>query len=167
LIGSLIVIVLGFCGLAGFKAINFANGLLSPTPQDPLTNPRVVALLRLPEYQLAYPGAVLLGHFVSPPDDRPFSKEPAQASKTYGIHAPLPEHLSDQTIIGWYEQQLEARGWTLSSGGSLPDYSINRYWTNGHASVLIGVLTSSYIHEDEPSIDTTKYPLVFQLLFFD
>lgn len=166
LLGMALCIALGCCGVAGYRALTWVRGVLNPPQQDPLTNPRVVALLHLPEYQLVYPGAVLLGHSVQAPSSRPFDREPASAGKTYGLPAPIPAQVTDQAIMAWYTQQLQARGWTPTSGGRLSDYSVNSYWSNGSATVLIGVFTLTFIQHYEPSIDTITYPLVFQLLFF-
>jgi hypothetical protein len=165
LIGGLIIVVLGFCGLVGYRVINFATSLMTTT--DPLSNPRVVALLRLPEYQLAYPGAVLLEHSVSPPANPSFFGRgtPAIASETYGIPAPVPAQVDDQAVVDWYARQLQARGWILTQIPNNGNFSAQSYWLKRPYSAQIGVYNLPFLHTYDPSIDTTKYPIVFQLLF--
>ncbi len=166
-IGGLVIIVLGCCGLAGYRAIIFVSGFLNPTPQDPLSNPRVVALLHLPEYQLAYPGAVLLGHGVQQPNDSPFGKEPARAEKAYGIQAPVPAGVTSQAILDWYSRQLLAQGWNAMESPNDSTFSAQSYWRKKGYSLEVGIYDPAFLHQYEPSIDTTQYPLIFQLSLMD
>ncbi len=84
--------------------------------------------------------------------------------KAFGIAAPVPAQVNGQAILDWYDQQLQAQGWTpTSSGGIGSIFSMEKHWSNGSYYLSIGIYDPKAIQDYKLPIDTTKYPLAFQL----
>lgn len=126
-----------------------------------MTNPHVAALEQLPAYQLAYPGATLLRQGALPPSKGIDGNSGATAAKVYGIAAPVPVEVTPQAIVAWYHRQLQAQGWSQSSPNYFTGFQAQEFWLNPNYYVSIAVYNPKYTHKYEPSVDTTKYPIVF------
>lgn len=155
-------VVLGFALLVIISSLSLA-ACADQEATTPMTNPHVEALEQLPAYQLAYPGAALLRQGALPPSKGIDGNSGATAAKVYGIAAPVPVEVTPQAIVAWYHRQLPAQGWSEYFGSYLTGYQAQEFWLNARYYLRIGVYNPKYISTYQPSVDTSKYPMVFDV----
>lgn len=132
------------------------------TPSPP-TDPHVAALTQVPAYQLAYPGAMILQQGSHPPSAGLDGRSGATAGKVYGIPAPVPAEITPQVILAWYHTHLQAQGWSQYMGSNLTGYQAQEFWLNARYYIRIGIYAPKYLRYYLPSVDPSKYPLVFNV----
>lgn len=154
-------ILLGFALLVIVSSLSLA-ACADQEGTTPMTNPHVAALEQLPAYQLAYPGAALLLQGALPPSKGIDGNSGATAAKVYGIAAPVPVEVTPQAIVAWYHSQLQAHGWATYPS-NVTGYQAQEYWINGKYYFNIGVYDPKYMRYYQPSVDKSKYPLVFDV----
>lgn len=172
LLGMAIFIILGYCAWLGRPVFSFVWSVATWLINTNQPNQHVQALLHLPAYQLTYPGAVLLQSSSQGPSwGESGTQNPAEASKTFGVPAPVPTEVSGQAILDWYDYQLQAAGWTpahnLNNSGA---FSAQKAWRKEEDSTSYYLTVEIYdplvFHQYQPSVDTAKYPLAFQLSIY-
>jgi hypothetical protein len=147
-------------------AIVLSVSLVACTDQEattPMTNPHVAALEQLPAFHLVYPGATLLRQGARPPTVGFGGKEGAIVGKVYGMAAPLPPTVDANVILVWYRKQLATLDWTFMAIPKGSGFTVEAYWIEGKYYADVGIYDPQQVHVYEPSVDTTKYPLVFDL----
>ena len=129
-----------------------------------MMNSPVAALLKLPPYHLAYPGAVLISQGASPPSSTIDGSQGAIAGKLYGMEAPVPAGVTGRSILAWYHQQLAALGWHFLPGANVSSYEAREYWNDGKGYYCnIGIYDRAMLQYYLPSVDANKYPILFKV----
>lgn len=127
-----------------------------------MTNSHVAALLKLPPYQLAYPGAVLISQGATPPSRTIDGSQGATAGKLYGMEAPVPAGITGRSILAWYHRQLAALGWRFVQAPNVGSYEAREYWSDGKGYYCnIGIYDRDMLQYYLPSVDANKYPILF------
>lgn len=127
-----------------------------------MTNSHVAALLKLPPYRLAYPGAVLISQGATPPGRTIDGSQGASAGKLYGMEAPVPAGVTGRGILAWYHQQLAALGWQFIQAPNVSTYEAREYWSDGKSyHCNIGIYDRDMLQYYLPSVDANKYPILF------
>lgn len=152
MLGGVALITLSCCGVVGYRALAVARAVLQTTHHDP----RVVELLHLPAYQLAYAGAVVLEEETSSGRETG-----AIATKIYGIPAPIPEGVNAQAVEAWYHQHLLAAGWDFVGTRYPPEYMVEESWHDTGHYLYLGIFPTASTPSFQPAADATNYPLVF------
>jgi hypothetical protein len=130
----------------------------------PMTNSHVAALLKLPPYQLVYPGSVLISQGASPPSSTIDGSQGATAGKLYGMEAPVPAGVTGRGILAWYHQQLAALGWRFVPTANVGSYEVREYWNDGQRYYCnIGIYSRTMLKWYLPSVDANKYPILFDV----
>ncbi len=154
-----ILFVVVACAVAlGACAVPWFGAALSTGP-----NPHVIALQKVPAYQLVFPGSQLLGSSARPPEQTPRGVAGAIVSREYALPPTNAQTDIPNTVLAWYGPRLTAQGWqSIGESYGEQNFVETQVWNSPHLQLEIdffypGTFTGR-------TSDNKKYSMMYQVI---